>query len=147
MNTNIQVTNAVAGDAPTLSSQFQAAVGEQSIPKKRRPAPFSIRLTQVELEWIETQAAGQSIGSFIKARALDKLRPVRRFPMDQQLLATVLAELGRSRLSQNLNQIATHLNTGTIEVTPGLIDDFREACETIRSMRQILITALGIKAQ
>lgn len=146
MTASVLTPDALARDISTLSSQFQAAAGELQVPKKRRPAPFSIRLTQAEREWIEAQAAGEPIGSFIKARALDK-RQVRRSSVDRQLIATVLSELGRSRLSQNLNQIATHLNTGTIEVTPSLIDDFREACETIRSMRQTLITALGIKAQ
>ena len=64
---------------------------------------------------------------------------------DHKALARVLAALGQSRLSSNLNQLARAVNTGTLPVHPEIEDELREACAEIAKMRAELVSALGLK--
>ena len=83
----------------------------------RRPPPFSLRLTFEERAKIEADAAGMSLGGYIRSRLLDPdwIAPRRRgkFPVkDHRALAQLLAMLGQSRLANNVNQLAKAANTG-----------------------------------
>lgn len=93
--------------------------------RKRRsiPPPFSLRLTFEERARLERDAAGMSLGAYIRSRLFGDDPPPRRtrskFPVkDKAALAKVLAALGASRLSQNLNQLARAVNIGAFPVTP-----------------------------
>ncbi len=94
-------------------------------------------------------AGNQSLGSYIRARLLgkdaDKRRPVRRVGQDHQKLAQVLAELRRSRLASNMNQLAKSANMGTLDIADDVTADLDEACKAIAHMREMLIAALGLK--
>jgi len=57
----------------------------------------------------------------------------------------VLAALGNSRLSSNLNQIAKAANRGALPVTEELSLDLQSACLDIRAMRMALMMALGFQ--
>ena len=59
----------------------------------------------------------------------------------------VLATLGQSRLSSNLNQLAHLANVGALPVTPELEAELAEALADIRAIRLLLLTALGFKEQ
>ena len=90
--------------------------------KKTLP-PFSLRLTPEERVQLEKDAAGMSLGAYIRSRLFDSTVPKRRtrnkFPVkDHKELAKVLSELGRSQLANNLNQLARAVNRGTLDVTP-----------------------------
>ncbi|MEM6496990.1 MAG: hypothetical protein AAF709_09730, partial [Pseudomonadota bacterium] len=61
-------------------------------------------------------------------------------------LSRVLAALGQSRLSSNLNQLAKSANIGTLPVTQETEDDLRQACTDIALMRRELLQALGQRA-
>lgn len=118
--------------------------------RKKREAPFSLRLTFEERAQLEAAANGEPLGAYIKsvlfAQDLPKTRRRRSAPIaDQKALARVLAALGGSRLSSNLNQLARALNTGTLPVHPEIEDELREACGDIARMRAELIEALGLK--
>ena len=67
--------------------------------------------------------------------------------LDHEIMAQVLAGLGRSRLSSNLNQIAKAANMGALPVTPELEAELLEACAALQAMRQDLIAAMGIKSK
>lgn len=131
--------SAVAGIAPPASDK----------PSGRDAAPFSIRLTPDERERLERAAAGAPLGTYIRSRILDgqaRRRKVRRAPVaDQAALARVLAQLGQSRLGNNLNQLARAANMGALIVTPDVTAEFKDACAAVAAMRQDLMKALGLK--
>lgn len=55
-----------------------------------------------------------------------------------------MAELGRSRLASNMNQLAKAANAGILDVSEQVIRDLQEACRAIATMREMLIAALGV---
>ena len=63
---------------------------------------------------------------------------------DQRLLAEILARLGASRSASNLNQIAKHLNQGTLVIDEELETDLKRACAEVAWMRATLVAALGL---
>ncbi|GJL49766.1 MAG: hypothetical protein NPIRA01_09930 [Nitrospirales bacterium] len=98
---------------------------------------------------LEKDAAGMSLGAYIRSRLFDGSAPKRRtrnkFPVkDHQELAKILAELGRARLANNLNQLAKAVNTGSLDVTPETEKAIRDGCSDIRWMRQVLMSAMGL---
>ena len=131
------------------SQPFKYAV---TPPKKRkRPAPFSLRLTERERDILRERAGDISVSAYIRYKLFgDEVssRKTRRKPSaDHAILSQLLGALGRSRLSSNLNQIAKAANQGTLPVTPDLVAELREACADVRLMRHSLIKGLGIKPE
>ncbi|WP_300016366.1 hypothetical protein [uncultured Roseobacter sp.] len=115
---------------------------------KKREAPFSLRLTFEERARLEEAANGVPLGAYIKAVLFDgdlsKVRRRNTKPVaDHEALGRVLASLGSSRLSNNLNQLARAVNTGTLPVHPEIEAELREACADIAAMRGELLRALG----
>lgn len=112
------------------------------------PPPFSLRLTFEERARLERDAAGMSLGAYIRSRLFGDDVPPRRtrgkFPVkDKAALAKVLAALGASRLSQNLNQLARAVNIGALPVTPETDAELRDACRAVVELRDELLRALG----
>ena len=117
-------------------------------PKKQDP-PFSLRLTFEERAQLERDAAGMSLGAYIRSRIFDKNLPKRRTrgknPVkDHQELGKLLGELGRSRIANNLNQLAKAVHTGSLEVSPDTEKALQDACTDIHWMRRTLISSLGM---
>lgn len=127
-----------------LGKAFSGAIA------KPTAAPFSIRFTQDERNRLEAEAGRQPLGTYIRSRLLgdaaSKRRLSRRPRVDDETVARLLAELGKSRLASNMNQIAKAANTGTLDLGPETARDLREACAAIADMRETLIEALGVKA-
>ena len=116
-----------------------------------RLAPFSLRLTPEERSQLEDQAGAMPLSSYIKsvvfAAEAPKYRKRRKPPVaEQQLLAEVLARLGQTRQANNLNQIAKHLNQGTLIVDPELEEDLKRAVAEVVWMRATLMEALGVSS-
>lgn len=114
----------------------------------KAPAPFSLRLTFEERAKLEEAANGVPLGAYIKAKLfgedLEKVRRRNTRPVDDHVaLARVLAALGQSRLSSNLNQLARAVNTGTLPVHPDIEAEIKNACHDIVQMRSELLRALG----
>ena len=118
-------------------------------PARKRPAPFSLRLSEDERARLEAAAGSLSPGAYIKGRLFDGLPPVPRqsgaSKVDRALLSKLLGGLGQSRLASNMNQIARAANIGTLPVTPELEADLKEACAHIAYMRRTLMQALGLR--
>lgn len=141
----------------SLSGTFNKNQGPVSSPaplhqRRKRPAPFSLRLTAAERERLEAEAKGTPLGAYIKAKALGAPIPARLRQSglaveDRQALGQALALLGASRLSSNINQLAHLAQIGVLPVTLELQDELFAALADIRSIRTLLITALGLKAQ
>jgi hypothetical protein len=118
----------------------------------RQAKPLSIRFTDGEKALLEQKAAGIPLGTYIRSVVLDqKLKMAargRQYPIkDSDALARVLGLLGRSRLANNLNQLAKAANMGALPVMAETEADIRQACADIHSMRQALMLALGVTAQ
>lgn len=116
--------------------------------KRKIPPPFSLRLTFEERARLERDAAGMSLGAYIRSRLFGDDVPPRRtrgkFPVkDKAALAKVLAALGASRLSQNINQLARAVNIGAFPVTPETDAELRDACRAVAELRDELLRALG----
>ena len=58
-------------------------------------------------------------------------------------MGRVLATLGQSRLSSNLNQLARAANTGSLPVSPDTEEALQAACPEVAALRAELLRALG----
>ena len=118
---------------------------------QNRPAPLSLRLSDEERVRLESQAGNMPLGSYIKSvvfnDAAPKYRKRQKPPVvEQRLLAEILARLGQSRTPNNLNQIAKHLNQGTLVLDEELEADLHQAIAEVAWMRVTLMKALGLKS-
>ncbi len=116
----------------------------------QRPAPFSLRLDAEERRKLERLAGNMPISSYIKSVLFpeDAAKHQRRrkpADADAKLLAEVLACLGASRISNNLNQLAKAANSGTLYFDYDTKQDIKRACDDVHVMRMLLMQALGLK--
>ena len=119
--------------------------------KKTYAAPFSLRLSEDERKTLEELADGQPWGTYIKEALFDRqvrprtrgARPVK----DRAELARLLGLLGASRISQNINQLAKAANTGSLPVNADVHRALLESCDSVRNMRALLLTALGLQPE
>ncbi len=121
-------------------------------PIGKRPAPFSLRLTFEERARLEQKAAGESLSGYIKERLFDgnqtAVRKRGKAPVkDHILLGQLLALLGSSRLSQNMNQLAKAAHTGNLPLQYDVERQLKSACGDIQAMRLMLMQALGMKSR
>lgn len=127
-----------------------AVVGEKTI-KKPKPSdkPFSVRLSADERAYLREWAGNRPLGAFMRETVLEvlakKRRKQRRPQVDDRQLASVLAVLGESRLSSNLNQLARHANMGTLDISPEIEQELHDAYKAVVAMRDALLAALGAK--
>ena len=131
-----------------LSGVFQQVSGAATTCKKTA-APFSLRLTTDERAYLEQLAAGRPLGAYIRERLLgeqaEKRQYIRKPKIDEKLIAPVLAALGASRLSSNLNQLAKSANMGTLDASQDVEQELKDACAAVLTMRDALFVALGLK--
>lgn len=117
----------------------------------RRLPPFSLRLSADERARLIGEAAGIPLGTYIKTKLLGDASPprVRRSGVsieDRKALAQVLAVLGRSRLSSNLNQLAHLAHIGALPLTPEVEAELLSALRDLHEVRRLLLVALGKNA-
>jgi hypothetical protein len=129
-----------------------SASGMEALPAKKGPGEaaktFSIRLTADERRRLRERAGRMSLGAYIRGLVLGQSEqaPRRRSAnpvKDNEALARVLASLGQSRLSSNLNQLAKAVNIGALPVTPDTERGINDACMAVTAMRRDLMRALG----
>ncbi len=116
---------------------------------KKYPPPFSLRLSNREREELKELADGEPLGRFIRdAIFKHEQRPPRnRKPSvaDREALSKLLGMFGRSRIANNINQLAKAANSGSLPVNHDVIQGLNDAVENIKWIRDTLITALGLK--
>lgn len=130
----------------SLSRDFKASGGPKA--RKKRPAPFSIRLCEAERARLEAEAKGAPLGAYVKAKALGKPLRVRSAGYsitDRQALAQALALLGNCDLTGSLAEIAHAVSIGVLPVTPETEAALLEALKAVRDLRRLLVAALGLK--
>lgn len=113
-----------------------------------RVAPFSLRLTADERAALEARAGTMPLGSYIKslifADNTPSYRKRKKSPVkDEKALADVLACLGSSRIANNLNQLAKAANLGNLYFDEETKRELIGACDDVRYMRALLLSALG----
>lgn len=118
----------------------------------RREAPFSLRLSFEERTRLKSAAGDLPIAAYIKSLLFADDAPVfsgrTRAPVkDHKALAEVLACLGASRIGNNLNQLAKAANSGSFYFDRETKAQISAACGDILVMRQLLMQALGMKAE
>ena len=82
-----------------------------AVTPRKTPAPFSLRLSFEERAKLEHAAGDKALGAYIRERLLGddaapRMKRGRSPVKDHAALGRVLAALGQSRLSSNLNQLA-----------------------------------------
>jgi len=116
--------------------------------KPKYPPPFSIRFTFEERARLDAERGRSALSAHIRECLFgDNVTPRRQSgngPVkDGEALGRVLGALGGSRLSNNLNQLAKAVNTGSLPVTPETEADIIAACEEVKALRADLLRALG----
>lgn len=137
----------IGGATMTISHhEFNKIASAKVEAKSKREAPFSLRLSFEEKAALKKMAAGEPLGAYIKAVLFDEAQTgVRRekgSAQDSKAVGRALGELGKSRLSQNLNQLAKVVNMGALPVTPETEAEIQEACRAVKDMRDAMMRAL-----
>lgn len=124
------------------------SVTRSEFPKKR-PAPFSIRLSADERRRLINDAGTRPLGSYIRDRLLSENKPARLRRTgstleDREVFAKALALLGSSHISANLNQLVYLANSGSLPLSPETLGNLLEAVVAVRDIRRLLIEAVGL---
>lgn len=131
-----------------ISAKDAKSVGSSSGEKPKYPPPFSIRFTFEERARLDAERGRRALSAHIRECLFgDETSPRRKSgnsPVkDGEVLGRLLGALGGSRLSNNLNQLAKAVNTGSLPVTPETEADIVAACEEVKALRADLLRALG----
>jgi len=146
------MTDFSSGKRPDLSSkpQFNYAVQKPEKPEGN-PPPYSMRFTWDERDRLSNMAGNRSWAALIRERLfgddVSKRRKTRQTSIDQQAIARLGAMLGKTRIPNNLNQLSKAANTGCLVMDEDTKQQLNEACTHVADMRQILISALGVRDQ
>ncbi|MBC7147458.1 MAG: hypothetical protein H5U24_19010 [Thioclava marina] len=116
--------------------------------KAEYPPPFSLRLTYEERARLDAERGSKTLAAYIRERlfgvdAAPRKKRGNSPVQDKEALGRMAGALGQSRLSQNMNQLAKAVNSGSLPVTPETEAEIKEACREISEMRAELLAALG----
>lgn len=137
-----------------LTDVFRKRVGKPNVgsnhpkPKKKRPAPISLRLNDAELALLRKAASGRSINGYIRERlfgdgaTISLPQPASK---DHEALARVLGALGRTDVFSSLAAISLAMERHQTLASPEAEACVREACKLVKEMRSDLLTALGLR--
>ena len=112
-----------------------------SIKPIKKPAPFSLRLTEKEKAKLLRRAKGKPLGGYIKGQLFN----TKTAGITKTDAATVLAILGSSDLARNMACIAKAAEIGAMPVTPELTEQLQAACTDIYRMRCTLVRLQGMR--
>ena len=115
--------------------------------RSKQPPRFSIHLSWELRDRLEELAQGMPWATYIKEAVFSEHRKrakVRLAEIDRKLIAKLLAVLGKSRIANNLNQLAKAANSGSLAVNIEVEKAILDACRAIQWMRITLMRALGI---
>ena len=123
-------------------------IGKPEAKKADYPPPFSLRLTYEERARLDAERGSKTLAAYIRERLFGANAAPRKkrgnSPVqDKEALGRMAGALGQSRLSQNMNQLAKAVNSGSLPVTPETEAEIKEACREISEMRAELLAALG----
>ncbi|MBB4305681.1 hypothetical protein GGD81_004763 [Rhodobium orientis] len=143
------MTGAAKGNrsAPLRMAAPDCVVDRPSNPRRKRPAPISVRVSEDERDELKRRAGSLPLSTFIRQAVLGDDAVARRSPRavsaDRVLLAKVLAALGQSRIIGNLHRLAEAAESGSLYVDDQVSAAIRQACEDVRILRLAVLQALG----
>lgn len=146
---------ASAGAGVRAFTRIRIIMTKRTSKRGKATAPLSLRLTPAERKELELAAKRQSLSAYVRARLFSDLdngidfRETGRLSETarQQLLARILAELGRSDLSRSMAEFAESARLGVLPLTPDVLAEIQFACVHIRDLRRMLIRALGLSTK
>ena len=139
-------------DTEQLKPPFEIACNPPE-PKKKRPSPITLRLTDEEREKLKIAAGDMPVSAYIRncvfgAEVAPRKKRLSHKPVaDQEAIARILGMLGQTRIANNLNQIAYQANCGTLLLDDDTKQQIKQTCAYIAFMRVKLIEALGLKEE
>lgn len=130
-------------DRPPIADEFRSAAEYSSsctATSGKSAPPFSLHLSATERAGLLRQADQPPPWGLIRPCLLDGLENSRRSSRqpvkDEQILAKMLGKLGKSKLANNLNQLAKVASLGSLPVGPETEQAVVEACQEVRHMRE-----------
>jgi hypothetical protein len=115
---------------------------------KTKYIPF--RVSEDDYTRLLAAAGEMSVSAYIRARLFDEdmkaARKKNKIPQaEQKILAKMLCEFGKSRLSQNINQIAKAVHSGMVLMPDEAVTVLTKTQAEINALRTALLSALGKK--
>ena len=135
----------------SIVPRFEALASKstQRTNKRKRPSPFSIRLSEADRSQLLAEAKGAPLGAYVKAKALgDPPLRIRRTGYsieDRKALAQALALLGNGELTNSLSELGRAASIGALPLSPETEAALFEALNAVRDLRRLLVRALGLK--
>lgn len=134
--------------AVSVSKQFNSANGLEKQGPRKRLAPLSVRLSEIERSELERLADGQSLNSYVKACVFNSKSNLQggvrrtRVP-DRIALSQALGLLGAMDLANCLRTLSDAAKDGTLPVSPELEEELVRCCAAIVAIKSELMKALG----
>ena len=118
--------------------------------KRKRPSPFTIRLSVEERAILARRAGSQPLGAYIRGRLLGEAQTARKAAprkqrLDYELLGRILGLLGETDLAKTLCVLAVAAESGSLAVDRDVANKLNTACADVREIRLQLVAALGLK--
>lgn len=131
-----------------IKPEFARSVVSEALATKKRPAPVSVRFSDDERKRLEMDAEGVPLGTYIKGRlfADSSGYRARSVVQDYELLAQLLAAMGRSNMFANLDVLAREAEAGNLTLSPEAEYEIGVACACVLQIRDDLIYALGLRS-
>ncbi|NVK17768.1 MAG: hypothetical protein HWE30_03645 [Methylocystaceae bacterium] len=137
-----------------MSSSVQNAFKQSSITKKtkrKRPSPLSLRLSDEERTVLETRAGSKPLGTYIRDQLLgdyqSKRKPAIRKPkVSDAEFAQILGLLGKSDQVKCLFLMLAAVENERVQLEKQEHEALSQACEDIKDMRALLVSALGLRS-
>lgn len=119
--------------------------------KKKRPAPFPVRLSNDERAILEARAGSRPLGAYIRETLLGDAQTARKRTKakpkaDYALLAQVLGQLGQSDQVRCLFLLLVAAENSRVTMGAAERAALLETCDAVKDMRGVLISALGLKS-
>lgn len=129
---------------------FNRSAAAKPKSRRKRPAPFSIRLSDEERAILQRKAGKRSLGAYARAKLLgDEEAPRRKAAakpsVDSVLLGQVLGKLGKSEQVACLFLLLVAAEKNRITMSEKDRAALHAACDDVREVRAVLMSALGLR--
>lgn len=138
--------------SPALSKNFAKVAGTKAgnSKKRKRPGPFTIRLSDEERAILERKAGKRSLGAYVREKVLgDEQAPRRKRAakpaVDAVMLGQVLGKLGKSEQVACLFLLLVAAEKNCVVMTETERAALHEACEGVLEVRAAVMSALGLR--
>lgn len=125
-----------------MTAALQKTFEPAAVSKPKRPAPFSLRLTEAEKVMLQKQAGDQKLGTYIRGQILGD-RKRRTKGISPQDAARMLGLLGQSDIWNSLKRLADAAEIGALPIDNATLDEIYTALAAVMELRAGLLVALA----